>query len=217
MQDTKNTTAIATRWYFAKRNFVPPKSFNQKKKQKDRVMVTSEGAWEYIDEDEHELFQSFTESELEAKVEEPKPSLKLGDYIQRKPIEIDSNKEVLSSDTIPTSKSLQIASLSWPYVPKITENPESFYGNFIQPLEWPSMIDYQDYSGSEKSPKSSSGLVDLDVSDPCLPRRPCLLCRMSYGRNSGIVPCYEQRQRWNVFDLCLTKVLFDMSSNSLYL
>lgn len=213
----KTTTAVATPRYFAKRNLVPPKSSSQKKKQKQKDLITCEGASEYIEEDMDEY-----ESELDAERNEPKSSLNLGDYINRMPFEVDSRKDTLSSN-IPPLKSPQAPPPSWPSVPKLSENPELFYGNFIQPVEWPSMIDYQDYSVSEKSQKSSTGLVDLDMSDPCLPRRPCLLCRVSYGRNSDIIPCYEQRRRWNMldqvnmFDLCLTKVLFDMSSSSLYL
>ena len=207
IQDKAATTVVTPR-YFTKRNQVPPKSSSQKKKQKKNALITSEEVSEYIDEnDDEKSLLSKLESEFDMERDEPKPSLNLGDYINRMPFDIDAKKDTQLPDIQP-SKSPQTPPLSWPYIPRLSENPELFYGNFIQPLEWPSMIDYQDYPVSQtvqKSQKSSRGLVDLDMSDPCLPRRPCLLCRMSYGRNSDFIPCYEQRRRLNIFDLCMTK------------
>jgi len=101
----KAATTVATPRYFTKRNQVPPKSSSQKKKQKKKALITSEGVSEYIDEnDDEKSLQSKPESELDMERDEPKPSLKLGDYINRMPFEIDTKKDAQLSNIQPPKK-----------------------------------------------------------------------------------------------------------------
>ena len=195
-------------------------SSSQKKKQKSKkpkIEPLLVGTNDCYDDEEEYGSQSLPDTEIDTNVEGRlrKLSLNLGDYIYREPvIEVELEKDILLPST-PPPKCSEVVSLSeyeppiltWPFVPKLSEDSSLVSSNFVQPTHW--MIDWDCYNCSKppKMPKSSLGLVDLDLSDPCMPERPCLLCRMN--RHSNTVPCYEQRHRWNVFELLNNPMAFN--------
>ena len=69
----------------------------------------------------------------------------------------------------------------WPNVPALSEKSSSSMANkyFFQPCDWSGSV----YSLDEKIGKSTKDLDDLDMTDPCVPERPCVLCKMSIGNN----------------------------------
>ena len=69
----------------------------------------------------------------------------------------------------------------WPNVPALSEKWSSSMANnyFFQPCDWSGSV----YSLDEKIGKSTKDLDDLDMTDPCVPERPCVLCKMSVGNN----------------------------------
>ena len=212
------------RHFSTKKNPADSKSSSQKKKQKSKkpkIEPLLVGTNDCYDDDEEYGSQSLPDTEFDTDVEGRlrKLSLNLGDYIYREPVtEVELKKDLLLPST-PPSKCSEVVSLSeygtsqpilsWPFVPKLSENSSLVSKNFVQPTHWSSMIDCYDCSRPPKMAKSSLGLVDLDLSDPCMPGSPCLLCRMNRWSHSNMVPCYEQRHRWNVFGLLNNPMAFN--------
>ena len=127
---------------------------------------------------------------------EPKHFLEFGDYIHRESFRAGSIMEAIVSrpslawqkfensdelaeiqpESIPTRHTPK-----WPNVPALSEKSSSSMANnyFFQPCDWSGSV----YSLDEKIGKSTKDLDDLDMTDPCVPERPCVLCKMSIGNN----------------------------------
>lgn len=199
---------IVTPRYSARKNLSVPnhsKSSSQKKKPKKSKIfpATAHCSSDYYDDDDaHSIFQSSVQDLVQEERNEPKRFLEFGDYIHRagsmmegivsrpslpwQKFENSDDLAVIQPESIPTKDTQK-----WPNVPALSEKSSSSMTNkyFFQPCDWSGSV----YSLDEKIGKSTKDLDDLDMTDPCVPERPCVLCKMSIGNNClSMIPCYEQ-------------------------
>lgn len=205
----KTKLKIVTPRYSARKNLTVTgnsKSSSQKKKpKKSKVFPATEGSSDYYDDDDAQsIFQSSVQDKEERN--EPKRFLEFGDYIHKESFRPGSIMEgIVSRPSLPCQKlenSDELAEIKlesipirhtpkWPNVPALSEKSSSSMANkyFFQPCDWSGSV----YSLDEKIGKSTKDLDDLDMTDPCVPERPCVLCKMSIGNNRlSMIPCYEQ-------------------------
>ena len=207
----KTKLKIVTPRYSARKNLPVTgnsKSSSQKKKpKKSKVSPATEGGSDYYDDDDAQsIFQSSVQDLVQEERNEPKRFLEFGDYIHRESFGAGSMMEgIVSRPSLPWQKfenSDELAEIQpesiptrhtpkWPNVPALSEKSSSSMANkyFFQPCDWSGSV----YSLDEKIGKSTKDLDDLDMTDPCVPERPCVLCKMSIGNNClSMIPCYEQ-------------------------